>query len=190
MFRAFVKPEPGRAQEPIRARSRRPGSRAALGPNWGGGPVPSPLGDRAHGEGLGVGRSPIPRALEPTISRPGEPHPRPLPVKNGEGRLQATASQHVADWSGERNFDILFLKNEKRANVLVRRSLTPARGTPGGCLDRSGERNVRDDKSGVRTRGVGAALGRSRASDRCRRFVQPSAPTGASESLGNGAATA
>ena len=67
--------------------------------------------------------------------RLGEPHPRPLPVKNGEGRLPATASQHVADWSGERNFDILFLKNEKRADVLVRRSLTPARGTPGGLFE-------------------------------------------------------
>ena len=49
----------------------------------------SPL--RPYGEGLGVGRRRSASA-EATICRPREPHPRPLPVKNGEGRLPATAS--------------------------------------------------------------------------------------------------
>ena len=59
------------------------------------------------------------------------------PPGASRGRRAETARGGLV---GERNFEIFFLRNERHANVLARRSLTPARvGRPAGYLNRSGK---------------------------------------------------
>jgi hypothetical protein len=89
------------------------------------------------------------------------------------GLAFASTIPGVTDWPAGEISRLFFLRNERHANVLARRSLTPARGTPGGLFEQI--RQAKGSRRQVRRANPtgGAALGRSRTSERRRRFVQP-----------------
>jgi hypothetical protein len=131
----------------------------------------------------------------PASGRGGQNLPFPfrqLRLAAGRHREVGESKRRMARWTrvrehstgrgglvGERNFEIVFLRNERHANVLARRSLTPARGTPGGLFEqirqaKGSRRQVwRANPTG------GAVLVRSRARIAVDASSQPLAPTSA-----------